>query len=128
MCCTYARSEEKVDVFVQQSLILTISQAKVLQELVSQSHKVVHSNILLLVVRDLQQIQQNGMHAHVPQQALLVLSRLDAGGGGEALLLHAQPVHPLQDLLDHLVVSLLCAFQGRPDVQVDGRGLFIGSV
>ena len=65
--CTYAWCEKEVDVFVQQRLILNVSQAKVLQEFVSQSHKVVHPNVLFLVVWDLQQIEQNGMHAHVPK-------------------------------------------------------------
>lgn len=64
---------------VQQHLILLIAQAKVLQELVGQAHKLLHQHIVLLVIGILQQIEHNRVHAHIAQQALFVLAWPDNG-------------------------------------------------
>ena len=44
----YPRREEEIQMLVEQSLILLVLQAEVLEELVSQPHQLVHSDILLL--------------------------------------------------------------------------------
>jgi hypothetical protein len=63
---------------VEQSLIGLIFQAKVLQKLVSQSHQLVHPDILLLVVGNFEEIQNYFVNAHVAEQPLLVFARFDA--------------------------------------------------
>ena len=63
---------------VQQGLILFVLQTEVLEELVGQSHQLVHPDVLLLVVGDLEQVQDNFVDAHVPQKALLVFPGFDS--------------------------------------------------
>lgn len=46
---THPRVEKQVDVLVEKSLILLISCTEVLQELMSQFHDLLHSNILTLI-------------------------------------------------------------------------------
>jgi hypothetical protein len=60
---------------VEQRLVLRIAEAEVLQELVCQTHQLVHAHVLLRLKGDLQQIKDDGVHAHVVQEALLVLAR-----------------------------------------------------
>lgn len=45
---THPRVEKQVDVLVEKSLILLISCTEILQELMSQFHDLLHSNILAL--------------------------------------------------------------------------------
>jgi hypothetical protein len=45
---------------------------------VSQSHQLVHPDILLLVVGNFEEIQNYFVNAHVAEQALLVFARFDA--------------------------------------------------
>lgn len=52
----YARIQEQIQLLVQQHLILLIPQAEVLQEIVRQSHQLVHSNVFFGVEWNLQQI------------------------------------------------------------------------
>ena len=44
----YSWVEEQVDVLVQKCLVLLVPSAKVLQELMSQSHDLLHADILAL--------------------------------------------------------------------------------
>lgn len=48
VCSTHPRVKKQVDVFVEESLILLISCTKILQELMSQFHDFLHSDILTL--------------------------------------------------------------------------------
>ena len=59
-----------------------------LEKLVGQPHEDVHPGVLLVVVGDLEQVEDHGVHSHVPQEPLLVLSGLAVGR------IDAQLVHP----------------------------------
>lgn len=64
---------------VQQHLILLITQAEVLQELMRQAHQLLHKYVVLFVVGILQQIQHDCVHSHIAQQALFMFAWLDNG-------------------------------------------------
>lgn len=72
-----SRIKKKVQMFVQQDLILLIAEAEILQEIMSEPHEFVHSNILFGVERNLKQIENDSVNADVSQQPLLVFARLD---------------------------------------------------
>ena len=89
------RRQEQLNVFVEERLILSVAQAKVLQELVGQPHELVHPYVLLLLVGDLEQVQDDAVNAHVPEKTLLVFTGLRRV---TVALLDAKPVHPNQNL------------------------------
>lgn len=47
---TYSWIEEEIQMFVKQNLILLITEAEILQKLMSQSHELIHANVFLLIV------------------------------------------------------------------------------
>lgn len=112
---------------VKQGLVLLVAATEVLQELVGQAHQLVHAHVFLAIVRDLKQIENDSVHAHVSQEALLVFARPHARvgrrsagrGGSDWNRLYAKPVHSRQNLLDLLVVDRLRLVQRRADVQID---------
>lgn len=115
----YPWSEEEVEVFVQENLVLRVSSAEVLEKGVSQGHDLVHLLVILqqdrqtdsrwgggldekngrlrmslaaanLLVGDLQQVQHHSVGTHVLQQPLLLQAALLTG--------IAQLAEPKQDL------------------------------
>ena len=74
---------------MQQSLVLLVSQAELLEELVGHPHQDNHPGVLLVVVGDLEQVQDDRVDSHVPQQPLLVFSGL-AVGRVDAKLVHSE--------------------------------------
>ena len=71
----YPGCEEEFQMFVQKRLVLLVTAAEVLEELVSQPHELVHAIVALLVERDLEQVEHHRVDAHVAQQPLFVLPR-----------------------------------------------------
>lgn len=106
---TNPRVQEEIELFVKEYLVLLVTEAEVLQELVSERHQFVHPHVFLDVVGNLQEVQDYRVHSDVAQQTLFVLARLRrlACAAGD----HAEPVHADQDLGDkreQLVNWLLC--------------------
>ena len=64
---TYSRREEQFQMLVQKRLVLLVATTKVLQELVSQSHELVHTIVALLVKGDLQEVEDHRVDAHIAQ-------------------------------------------------------------
>jgi hypothetical protein len=61
---------------VRTHLVGLVAKAEVLEEPVGELHKLVHAYVLLGVEGDLEEVQHHLVHAHVAQQPLLVLTRL----------------------------------------------------
>ena len=66
---SHPRSKEEINVFVQQSLIVDIPQAEVLEELVRQPHEFIHPDVFLLVVGDLEEVEDDAVDAHVAEES-----------------------------------------------------------
>lgn len=58
------------------NLVMLVSKTKVLEKLMSQLHQLVHSRVVLFVIRNLQEIEHDYVNSDVSQQPLLVLARL----------------------------------------------------
>jgi len=61
---------------IRTHLVGLVAEAEVLQEPVGELHELVHADVLLGVEGDLEEVEHHLVHSHVPQQALLVLTRL----------------------------------------------------
>lgn len=72
-----ARVQEEIQILVQEHLILLVAQAKVLEKVVSETHQLVHPNVLLRVIWNLKQVQYNRVNANVSQKPLFVLPWFD---------------------------------------------------
>lgn len=59
---------------MKKDLVLLVSKAEVLKELMGKSHEFVHANIFFSVVWHLQQVQNDSVHADVAKKALLMLA------------------------------------------------------
>lgn len=69
---------------------MLISQTEVLKKLMSQLHQLIHSRIVLLVIRYLKKIENDYVNSDVPQQSLFVFSRLrSAQSWCDAKFVHA---------------------------------------
>lgn len=101
---------------VEQALVGMVTEAEALQEAVRQPQQLLHARVVL-VVRNLEQLEDNGVRAHVAQQTLLVTTRLLY----VVLDRHAQFGEAYEYLLEYLIVTLGRVTDRGPDIQVNGR-------
>jgi hypothetical protein len=75
---------------VEAGLVLLVLTAKTAQELVAECHQLGHLGVVLAVVGDAQEVEDDLVNAHVPQQLLVLGLALGP--------VEAQILHPHQDL------------------------------
>lgn len=109
---------------VQQDLVLLIAQAEVLQELVGQAHELLHQLVVLLVVRILEEIEDDSVDANIAEQSLLMLAWLDHRTRTGCS--YAKFVHADQNLLDLAVLVSLLLRQGGIILQANSISAGVG--